>query len=303
MTRNIISVRKVQSQPWLIARHRALLGEGARWCSRKGVLYWVDILGLMLHEFDPHTGRERRWPVPKQIGCSAALSPERRLLALKDGLYDLDLESGQVSILQKISHPTTGHRFNDGAVDPLGRFWVGSLDEAGGFGQLFCFDDPVSAPRLFGESWGCLNGIGWSPDGRVMYVTDSRERVIWSFDYDIADGRPSHQRVFAKFPDAVPDGICVDVEGALWVALWDGSAVVRLDQRGAVLQRLSLPVRRPTSVALGGASGRSLFITSASVNVPVCGDPEDALDGSIFMAAVDVPGAAESAVLLSNKNS
>lgn len=290
-----ISVKQKKSgHATLSSRHSALLGEGARWCSQTGLLYWVDILGMCLYEFEPVSSKVRSWNLPKRVGCSAALRPGHRLLALEDGIYEINLASGKLSLLQRVIHPSPTHRFNDGAVDPLGRFWVGSFNEAvPENGELFCFHNFIDRPEIFGSNWGCLNGIGWSPDGKIMYVTDSREQKIWKFNYHLASGLPSNKEIFSSFSEGVPDGLCVDSEGAVWTALWDGGAVVRIDPNGRELQRIILPVRRPTSVALGGAHGKCLFITSASVNVVPMDDPSKSLDGSLFMSFVEVSGLPE----------
>ncbi len=275
----------------------SLLGEGARWCAETQSLYWVDILECKLHRLDALSGINATWALPKKVGCSVAIDDRRRLLALEDGIYEIDLISSHVRLLQKVEHATSTHRFNDGFLDPTGRFWVGSMNESGAHdGCLYCFQTVFSPPVLHGSDWGCPNGIGWSPRGDVMYVTDSRERKIWSFDYCADTGAISRKRVFASFVSGVPDGLTVDHDGNVWSALWDAWSVVQIAPDGNLLRKVSVPVKRPTSLAFGGRDGKTLYITTASVNVPLNDRRIPAIDGSIFHIQADTGGPAESRI-------
>lgn len=280
-------------------KSNALLGEGARWCEEAKLLYWVDILGCQLHSFCPATGVNKTWRTPSKIGCSAGIDKNSRLLALEDGLYKIDLTSSEISLLHKIAHPSPSHRLNDGYVDPVGRFWVGSMNEAGkSDGSLYCFHDISSEPVVHGSSWGCLNGIGWSPAGDSMYVTDSKSKTIWTYNYDVATGEIGDKRILVCFDSGVPDGLTVDKEGSIWIAMWDGWTVVKLTPNGKILKKIKIPVKRPTSLAFGGADGAVLFITSASVNVPPSEQLLPPLDGSLFFLEMNEFGTAERRVSL-----
>jgi len=266
----------------------ALLGEGPRWCAREQALYWVDILRPALHRYSPRDGSKRRWALPESIGCAASLGGGLWLLALRSGLHAIDTVTGALERLNTVEHATPQHRFNDGAVDPQGRFWVGSMSESGGqTGGLYRYDSPRG--EWISHGWSVPNGIGWSPDGSIMYATDSRLRVIWAYDYALDSGVPGNRRVFATFEHGVPDGLAVDAEGCVWSAIWDGWRVVRLDPQGREISRVEMPVQRPTSVAFGGSSLRTLYVTSASVNLQ---RPEggDWLAGALFSVETTVPG-------------
>jgi sugar lactone lactonase YvrE len=155
---------------------------------------------------------------------------------------------------------------NDGACDPQGRFWAGTMayDESPGAGSLYRLGvDGSCAAVLTGLT--ISNGIDWSPDGGTMYLSDSGDRRIDAFRFEGSTGSIGDRRTFVQLDreEGAPDGLTVDAEGALWVALWDGGAVNRYGPDGALLATIELPVQRPTSCAFGGPDNSILFITTA----------------------------------------
>jgi sugar lactone lactonase YvrE len=141
---------------------------------------------------------------------------------------------------------------------------------------------------------GISNGLGWSPDNRVMYYTDSAQRTIWAYDFDLENGDISDQRVFARTPaEYVPDGLTVDAEGFIWSAKWDGWKVVRYAPDGSVDQEVRLPVQRPTSCTFGGTDLKRLFITSASTGLTEAELQNQPLAGSVFVVDTDIMGIPE----------
>ncbi len=148
------------------------------------------------------------------------------------------------------------------------------------------------------NGWTCPNGIGWSPDGTVMYATDSALRTIWRYEYSPQSGTLGERSVFARFDNGVPDGLAVDADGYVWSALWDGWSVVRLNPQGAVETTLRMPVQRPTSLAFGGKDLRTLYVTSATINVGNEGLHAGPLAGGLFAVEVSVPGMAVERVRL-----
>jgi sugar lactone lactonase YvrE len=253
----------------------AELGEGPRWNAATGRLLWVDIEGRELHVFDPATGDDRAIGVDNRIGAAAPMSDGRVLVALADRLAALDLGDESLETLAPFPHGPD-LRVNDGACDPSGCFWIGSieLEFAPDAGSLYRYDGEL-VEVLAGVSLS--NGLGWSPDGALMYYVDSLTYRIDAFDFD---GLPGNRRPFVRIDrnDGIPDGLAVDDEGGVWIALWGGACVRRYDAEGQLDDVLEIPARRVTACCFGGADGRQLFVTSA------------APDGRVFVADVGVSG-------------
>lgn len=275
----------------------ATLGEGPVWDARRNALWWVDIKQQRLFSFRPDgtgTGGEQigQWQLPGQIGCLGLGADDRLILALETGVYRFDPATASLTRHGSLAPEPGAIRFNDGKVDPAGRFWVGSLDDSSfpESGALYSVAaDGGSQRHLSGIR--CANGIGWTADGAAMYFTDSMRRVIWRLDFDVASGAISNQRDFARIAEpAVPDGLAVDEEGCVWSALWDGGAVARFDPAGLEIERVLLPVQRPTSCAFGGSDHRTLFVTSASIGLSAPELEAGPLAGGLFAIRTEVRG-------------
>jgi sugar lactone lactonase YvrE len=246
-----------------------LLTEGPRWHAERGELLWVDILGQSLHRGRPGPGGALESvatiTVDRPVGAVAPATSGGYVLAAATGFLYVDDAGGVVELAQ----PEAGRRdvrMNDGACDPQGRFWAGTMahDESPGAGVLYRLElDGGCTTVLTGLT--ISNGIGWSPDGAIMYLADSGTGHVEAFDFDGTTGELSRRRTLVRIeqPGAVPDGLTVDQEGAIWVALWGSGAVERYGADGALLARLRLPVDRPTSCAFGGADLATLFVTTA----------------------------------------
>ena len=269
---------------------QALLGEGPRWDARSRRLLWVDIEGRALHVFDPASGHARDLPLGSRVGSAAPMDSGGVLVAVADRLAVVDLDDGSTRTLVEIPHGK-GMRLNDGACDPAGRFWVGSmaLDETPGAAALYRFSHGSGLDRVL-DGVTLSNGLGWSRDGTTMYYVDSPTYRIDAFDVDVAAGEISGRRQWVAIePGAgIPDGLAVDDEGGVWLALWGGGAVRRYAPDGALDLVLEVPTDNVTACCFGGDDGRSLYVTTASVDL----DEEQPLAGSVFVAEVDVSGPA-----------
>ncbi len=260
----------------------AMLGEGPYWVPEDDVLLWVDIKQGRLHRTSLPSGDT----VTDDLGEVSAAFP-----ALDGGIVTAEgnrltfraLPSpagsdGTVGSLQQPARTIAevpardGIRFNDAGVDPAGRVWVGSMHtgETEPLGELYRLDPlpdgsgtAVLTPVLTGVT--VSNGLGWSPDGSRMYYADSPMRRIDVFDYDPAVGEASGRRVFADLSqaDGMPDGLTVDADGYLWVAMWDGGVLRRIAPDGSLDGVLRMPVSRPTSCAFGGPGLAELYVTTA----------------------------------------
>ena len=265
---------------------RAVLGEGPRWDAAGGRLLWVDIEAGVLHVFEPEGDGDRAIALHARVGAAVPASDGRVLAALADRLALVDLADGPLETLAEIPHPGD-RRLNDGACDPTGRFWVGSmaLDERPGGGALYSFTLADGLDRVL-DGVTLSNGLGWSPDGRLLFYVDSPTQRIDIFDFEPGTGTISGRRRFVEIePEAgIPDGLTVDAEGGVWLALFGGGAVRRYAPDGALDLVLELPARKVTACCFGGADGRELYVTTASIG----DEPEPA--GSVFVAAIGVAG-------------
>ena len=270
---------------------RARLGEGPSWDAEAGVLWWVDIHNHRVHRFDPEAGEDTVYEVGETVGCAHPAADGRVVLGLRRGVALLDPSSGAVEPLATLLPERPGLRLNDGKCDARGRLWVGSMSRDEGGAALF----RVGPDGGVHEAVGGLttsNGLGWSPDGETLYLTDSPAQTILAFDFDADAGTLSGRRVFADLsgPDSVPDGLAVDAEGCVWSAQWGGTCLIRFAPDGGELLRVMMPVPNPTSCAFGGSGGTELYVTTASI-----GMTEDEVDeafesGDLFVLRPGVAG-------------
>jgi sugar lactone lactonase YvrE len=264
----------------------AALAEGPRWDPRTQRLLWVDIDGQALHEYDSGTDEDRAIPLPAKVGAAAPTSdPGRVLVALADRLARVDLETGDLEPLAEFPHARADMRANDGDVDPAGRFWIGTMceDEAPDLAALYrCEPDGSLTPVL--QPVSLSNGLGWAAGEQRMYYIDSPTKRIDVLDYDAATGDVADRRPFAVIEDGVgvPDGLALDVEDGIWVALYGGGEVRRYGPGGSLDAVLKVPADNVTACAFGGEDGRRLFVTTARSPQP--------LGGSLFTAEPGIAG-------------
>lgn len=270
---------------------RARLGEGPSWDARAGVLWWVDIQNHRVHRWDPAAGEDTAWEVGETVGCAHPAADGRVVVALRRGVALLDPSGGALETLATLLPERPGMRLNDGRCDVRGRLWVGSMTREEGGAALFRVD-PDGAVHEAATGLTTSNGLGWSPDGATLYLTDSPAKSILAFDFDMEAGTLSRRRVFADLsgPDSVPDGLAVDAEGCVWSAQWGGACLVRFAPDGGELLRVRMPVPNPTSCAFGGADGTELYVTSASIGMTE-EQIEDAFEsGDLFVLRPGVAG-------------
>ncbi|MFF0735302.1 SMP-30/gluconolactonase/LRE family protein [Streptomyces chartreusis] len=246
-------------------RAEAELGEGPTWDARSGRLLWIDILGARIHTFDPVSGRRTVRTTPQHVGAVKPRAGGGLVLNLRDGVGLLDADDS----FRWLHHePVPGRRANDAAVAPDGSLWAGTMryDEAPGGGSLSRFTGDGSVDLVL-DDVAVSNGTGWSPDGSLMYYIDSPTRRIDVLDH--ADGRVGDRRPFVEIEDGAgfPDGLTVDADGCVWVALWDGSAVRRYTPAGELDRVIELPVPRVTACAFAGPDLTDLYITTARVGL------------------------------------
>ncbi len=272
-----------------------ILGEGPVWSQQDNSLYWVDIERKLLQQWNPITKEHKSWELHSNIGSFALRCNGGTLVALRDGFHFLDLKTGDVQALGDPEDSIRFTRFNDGKCDRAGRFWAGTMDEelpnrrAG----LYRFDPDYTYTRIL-DHIGISNGLGWSPDNKTFYYTDSADHTIYSYDYNIERGTVSNPRVFIRTPeDYVPDGLTVDERGFVWSANWDGWKITRYAPSGAVDMEILLPVQRPTSCTFGGPNMDRLFITSARIGLDPDSLEKQPLAGNVLMIQTSFKGLVE----------
>jgi sugar lactone lactonase YvrE len=243
----------------------AKLGEGPHWDIPTQSLYWVDIPAGTVHRRDAdgaHTG----WDVGLPVGAVVPRRGGGVCVAAGNGFYAVDLDAGVVEELAT-APGLPGTRMNDGACDRAGRFYAGSMDcdEAPGRGAFYRLDPDHSVTTLF-DGVGISNGVGWSPDDRLMYYIDSLAYRVDVLDYDPQTGEMGERRPFARLGsgETVPDGLAIDAEGGVWVAVWGGGVIQRYDPDGTLTGVVRLPAAFVTSCAFGGQELDELFITTAA---------------------------------------
>jgi sugar lactone lactonase YvrE len=215
------------------------------------------------------------------------------IVAMNQSLWLLG-ESGQLrEVTQLEREGGEAMLLNDGAADPWGSFWVGSMaaNEEPGRGSVYRFRQSTGAQTMFGGVT-ISNGIGWSPDQTVLYYVDSGPGTIHSYNVD-GRGDISDPRLFAQFDSAsegTPDGLCIDSEGFIWVALWGGYEVRRYSPSGELVTRVSVATAQPSSCAIGGANGTTLYITTAQEDLPASKFEDEPDAGRLFAVNVGVTG-------------
>jgi len=275
----------------LVLDARAELAEGPCWLAERDQLAWVDIAAGLVHLFDPATGTDRALEVGQPVGAAVPTDDGRVALALRDGFSLLDLERGDVEPIVEVERELTGNRMNDGKADPAGRFWAGTmaLDTRAGAGALYRLDAERSVEVMV-SGVSISNGLGWSPDGRLMYYIDSPELRVDVFDFDVTSGAIANRRPFTEVRGGYPDGMAVDADGGLWVAVWGGGKVLHFLPDATLSDEIELPASRVTSCCFGGPELQDLYITSAWQGMAEDQRAREPLAGAIFRSRPGVQG-------------
>ena len=283
----------------LVLAAAATIGESPTWVAEEQAIYWIDVKAPALHKLDPGTLATRDWPLPSDIGGFALdRTRSRALVALRHGLFWLDLGSGGLTQIAPPPFDPALHRFNESACDSYGRFWVGTMfdpldpeAEAPEPAGLFTYTTTEGLRHAPDEAQ-LHNGMAWSPDESLFYLAHSNSQVVHVFTYDGADGQVSDRRPFISVPSAlgVPDGAAVDVEGGYWCALHGSGRLHRYHPDGTLDREIMLPVSQPTMCAFGGPQLETLYITSAADKLSAEARAREPLAGGIFRLTPGITG-------------
>ena len=273
-----------------------ILGEAPVWCPIEKVVYWVDIEGKSVLRINPKTRERKRFLQDHEFGCIVKRADGGFIAGTNAGLVYLDDDLKTSTVFADPEADIPGNRFNDGKCDRQGRFWVGSIDanEVDPSGTLYRVNGSGNVSGAL-SGLTVANGLGWSPDDKTMYFTDSGHGAIYAFDFDAETGSIENRRTFAQVnsDDGVPDGLCVDAEGFVWSAHWDGWRITRYDPDGRIDRIIGMPVPMVTSLAFGGENLSQMFVTTARLDMTEEQLKEAPLAGGLFMIDAGVSGLPE----------
>lgn len=276
------------------ARGADRLGECPLWDERESMLWWVDSRWPALKRFDPATGAVMMQVLPEVVGSIAFRDQGGLLAATKSGLHVLDGSGGALEPMANPEAHLPENRFNDGRCDRAGRFWAGTMCDArrDPTGSLYRFDADFACAKLR-NAIIIPNGLAFSPDNRTMYFADTNRHTIWAWDYDLASGAATNERVFADTGEGRPDGSCVDADGGLWNAQYGGGRLVRYAPTGKVDRVVEVPVANPTCCAFGGDDLGTLYVTTATQRLSPEELAQQPLAGSLLALRPGVKGLPE----------
>jgi len=279
--------------PELYIKSNCINAEGPVWDEETGTFYFIDVEAGKIFSYKEEKLTE--WSAGEQVGCAVLRAGGGMIAALASGLYAVDFPDGDKRFLADPEAHLPGNRFNDGKVDPAGRLFAGTMPLASAAGDppagaLYCLDVNGSVIKKIDHVY-LSNGLAWSADGSVFYFIDTGAQTIRQYHYDLKTGAISDEKIIIKVPEEMghPDGMTIDCEGKLWVALWGGYAVSRWDpETGELLEKYELPVPNVSSCCFGGEDMGTLFITTASQDTDKEKYP---LAGNVFCMRPEVKGA------------
>lgn len=273
---------------------KSKLGEGPFWDHHQQRLYWVDIEDRKVYIYDPETKINRSFDTPSRVGTVVPKNKDEAVIALEDGIYILNTNSGSIELLSDIEADMSYNRFNDGKCDPKGNLWVGSIhmDQSAPKANLYKIDIKGEAIKML-DGITNSNGIVWTSDEKTMYYIDTPTGHIQAYDFDPSTSTISNGRVAVVIPDSLGfgDGMTIDEQDKLWVGLWNGNAIARFDPlTGKLLEKIEVPAHNVTSCSFGGKDLDTLYITTSSLDMNKEEIEKFPLAGSLFEVKPGVKG-------------
>jgi sugar lactone lactonase YvrE len=281
-----------------VLKAEALIGEGPLWSVERRRLYWADIVGKKVHIFNPADGSNETYDLPELVTSISTRRTGSLLLTLRNTFAFFDPATKKLDVLAEPEPDKPGNRFNDGKCDRQGRMWGGTMGDVEWdqpVGNLYRFGADLKPVRVE-EGVCCSNGLGWSPDSKTMYFTESFRHRIFAYDFDAATGDVSNRRVFVTLDphgSAFPDGLTVDAEGYVWSAQPMFGRLARYAPDGKLERVIELPVSRGTSVMFGGPNLDVLYVTTMRETLSEAQLAEEPLAGSLLALRPGVKGVAE----------
>lgn len=269
------------------------LGEGPFWEAKTGRVLYVDILGKAVLAYDTRSGHTEQWSTPEMVSAVFPAASGGYVLTLEHSVARCDARMRFLETVCELGDGP-GNRLNDAKCDARGRMWLGSMnkDVRDASAALYRLDVDHSLTRVRDEVV-VSNGIAWSPDSKVMYYTDTQTYRLDAFDYDLATASIANRRIVISLPydNGFSDGMAVDVEGFIWLALWRGAKVVRIDpSKGRIVEEIPVPAYLATSVCFAGPDLSDLYITSATCELTDEQKGRYPLSGKLFKVRTGTRG-------------
>ncbi len=276
--------------PEMVADYRCMTGEGPLWHPSESKLYWVDIPTGRMFRYSPDSGRHEQFYKGDVVGGFTIQADGALLLFMERGAVRVWRDGTFSTIIPEIREERSS-RFNDVIADPMGRVFCGTMPSRNHLGSLYRLERDGNLVKIL-DGVGCPNGMGFTPDGKGMYFTDSAKREIYLFDYRSRTGDVTNRKLFLRLPggDGTPDGMTVDSHGFVWSAIWDGSRLGRYGPDGKEDMHISFPARKVSSVTFGGNGCKDIYVTTAG------GDKKESEGpgaGGLFRLALGVKGLPE----------
>ena len=272
---------------------RASVGEGPVWDEREQALTWIDIYGRRLHRYSHDAGASEIALFDAPVGFAIPRQAGGYVIGLRMDVVTFDPSTGDMGPIAQLPGDGAQMRLNDGKCDARGRLWAGTMDDSGheSAGALYCVETSKSARPVL-ENITESNGLDWDPAGTLLYYVDTPTGCVDVLDYDGVTGRAVNRRTLIHIDEkhGYPDGLTVDAEGCVWVALWGGSCVRRYTPSGELDRCLYLPVTQVTSCAFGGLDLDELYITSATHGMTEAQLEAEPAAGSLFRCRPGVKG-------------
>ena len=274
----------------LIADYQCVIGENPLWHPIEKQLYWTDIPTGRMFRYAPSTGEHEQFYQGEVVGGFTIQAEGNLLLFMARGAVKVWRNGELIDVLEEIPDERDS-RFNDVIADPEGRVFCGTMPTKDRLARLYQLHADGELIKLL-DGIGISNGMGFTPDHKGMYYTDTSKRAIYVFDYDQNSGIISNQNTFIVVPEGegAPDGMTVDAEGYLWSARWGGSCLVRYSPDGIEERRIRFPVKKVSSVTFGGKDYTDIYVTTAGGN----NKREDgASAGALFRISLGIKGVPE----------
>lgn len=280
-------MKKTNPIATIVLDHRCLLGEGPVWDPASRRVLWVDITRGEIHQFFTEQKKHKVFKANQMVGAIALTSSGELIAALQHGFFNVNLEKQILTPIHDPEADLPDNRFNDGKCDPAGRFWAGTMSvlDKEKAGKLYVLHTDLSVSIKINEVT-CSNGMAWSLDHKTFYYIDTVTQEVVAYDYDLAHATLRNKRSIIKIAveEGYPDGMTIDSEGMLWIALWGGGKVKRYNPgNGQLLAQIHLPVSQVTSCTFGGEYLEDLYITTARTGLTKEALDLQPLAGSLFV--------------------
>jgi sugar lactone lactonase YvrE len=283
------------------------LGESPFWHPQEQMLYWADIAGFQLCRMNVFTSEVQAWRMPSEPGCFAPAKSGGFIIALRERIVRAQAWGAELQSLCSFNHDAATTRANDGKCDPSGRFWAGTMFEPRTANDAKLFSYTGSEGLQFKQGNAIVaNCLAFSPDAKIVYWADTPQHKIWAWDFDVTTGAMAQQRVLIEFPTKPagwqsglpdnggylgrPDGAAMDVQGNLWVAMFEGKRVLQISPAGVILQNIEAPVLCCTMPAFGGDDMQTLYLTTARHNRSEVELAREPALGCVFSMRVNAAG-------------